>query len=100
MGYEEILTKRLLPKLKDRPLDAIDFACASALDAELVKEELSNSRRRNVIIVVRSVLRAAVDAGKLEAMPKLPALTKKGSKALIPLTRAQVEAILAASPKP
>lgn len=99
-GYEEILTKRLLTKLKDRPLEAIDFACASALDAELVKEELSASRRRNVLIVVRSVLRAAVDAGKLEAMPKLPALPKKGRKSLLTLTRVQVEAILAASPKP
>lgn len=58
------------------------------------------SRRRNVLILVRSVLRAAVDAGKLEAMPKLPALPKKGRKALRSLTRAQVETILAASPKP
>ncbi|UQA57411.1 tyrosine-type recombinase/integrase [Polyangium aurulentum] len=99
-GYEEILTKRLLPEIADRPLDEVDFAYASSLDAALVKEELSASRRRNVLIVVRSVLRAAVDAGKLPAMPKLPDLPKKGKKALLPLTRAQVDAILAASPKP
>jgi len=99
-GYEEILTKRLLPKLTERSLNTIDFACASALDAELVKEGLSASRRRNVLIVIRSVLRAAVDAGKLPGMPTLPDLPKKGKKALLPLTRAQVDAILAVSPKP
>lgn len=98
-GYEEILTKRLLPKLEHRSLDAIDFSCVSAIDAELVKEGLSASRRRNVLIVVRSVLRAAVDAGKLLAMPKLPGLPKKGRKSLLTLTRAEVEAILAVSPK-
>jgi integrase len=90
----------LLPKLTERSLNTIDFACASALDAELVKEGLSASRRRNVLIVIRSVLRAAVDAGKLPGMPKLPDLPKKGKKALLPLTRAQVDAILALSPKP
>ncbi|WP_437785346.1 tyrosine-type recombinase/integrase [Sorangium sp. So ce1097] len=92
-GYEEILTTRLLPRFVDRPLDGIGFEEVTKLDAEMVKEGLSASRRRNVQAAIRSVLRAAVDAGLLKEMPKLPDLPKTGRKKLPVLTREQVDRI-------
>ena len=97
-GYEEILSTRLLPRFGERRVDELAFEEATKLDAEMVQQRLSPSRRRNVQIVIRSVLHAAVDGGKLAAMPKLPALPKKGRKILVPLTRDQIERLLAASP--
>ena len=64
----------------------------------MAEEGLSASRRRNVLVTLRSVLRAAVDAKKLKEMPKLPSLPKVGKKVLRALTREQVEKILDASP--
>lgn len=97
IGYEEILTTRLIPKFGDRSLDGIGFEDASVLDAGMVLEGLSISRRRNVLVVLRSVLQAAVDLGKLKAMPALPQLPKLGKKSIGALTQKQVEAILAVS---
>ncbi|HSN97763.1 MAG TPA: tyrosine-type recombinase/integrase [Candidatus Nanopelagicales bacterium] len=98
-SYDEILSTWLLPRFGARPIDALSFADVTRLDAELVKERASPSRRSNVQIVLRSVLRAALDAGKLAAMPRLPALPKKGRKVLIPLSAEQVDQLLAvASP--
>ncbi|XXT23826.1 hypothetical protein WME94_20010 [Sorangium sp. So ce429] len=68
-GYEEILTTRLLPRFVDRPLDGITFEEVTKLDAEMGKEGLSASRRRNVQAAIRSVLRAAVNAGLLKSTP-------------------------------
>ena len=96
-GYEEILDTRLLPRFGERPLGSLGFEDASALDAALVQEGLSASRRRNVLIVLRSVLGAACDAGRLVAMPKLPKLPVVGRQVLRALTREQVETILALS---
>jgi hypothetical protein len=77
-GHEEILETRLLPRFGKRPISSIGFEDASALDAEMVKEGLSVSRRRNVLIVLRSILGAACDAGKLPELPKLPRLPRSG----------------------
>lgn len=93
--YDEILKTRLLPRFGDRPLDSLGYEDASTLDAELVKEGLSASRRRNVAIVFRSMLRHACEAGKLTEMPKLPALPKVGRTILKTLTMVDVEKILA-----
>lgn len=95
-GYEEIIASRL-DAWAARSLTAIDFAAVNALDAGMVGEGLSASRRRNVAITVRSILRAAVDAGELAAMPPLPRLPVKGRKIQSTLTVAQVDAILTAS---
>ncbi|WP_437759541.1 tyrosine-type recombinase/integrase [Sorangium sp. So ce1389] len=93
-GYEAILTTRLLPRFGDRPLNGIAFEEVTKLDAEMVKEGLSASRRRNVQAAIRSVLRAAVDAGLLKEMPKLPDLPKTGRKKLPAFTREQVDRTL------
>jgi hypothetical protein len=50
-GYEEIFRTRLLGRFGDRPLDALGFEDIAVLDAEMVEEALSASRRRNVVIV-------------------------------------------------
>jgi len=94
-GYEEILSTRLLPRFGARPVELITFQEVTKLDADMVRDGASPSRRRNVQIVIRSVLRAALDDGKIEAMPKLPSLPKKGRKVLVPLSVEQVEKILA-----
>lgn len=96
--YEEILSTQFLPVLKDRPIGAIGFADASSIDASMVELEASPSRRRNVQIVLRSVLSAAHEAGKLGEMPKLPALPKVGKKVLTVIKPHQLKAILDASP--
>ncbi|HZX00702.1 MAG TPA: site-specific integrase [Bacilli bacterium] len=97
-GYEEVLSTWLLPKFGERPLEEITFAEVTQLDAAMVRDGASPSRRGNVQIVLRSVLRAALDAGKLAAMPRLPPLPKKGRRVLIPLSVDQVEKILAVAP--
>jgi integrase len=96
-GYDEIIETRLLSRFGERPICSLGFEDASTLDAELVKEGLSASRRRNVLIVLRSVLGAAHDAGKLSELPKLPKLPTVGRQVLRTLTRHQVKQILAAS---
>lgn len=98
IGYEEVLRTRLLKTFGKEPIDKIGFSEVETLDATLVEEGLSASRRANIIIVLRSVLKASVDAGKLKVMPNLPALPKSGKKVLRALTAQQVESILAVSP--
>ena len=97
-GYEEVLSTWLLPRFDERPLDAITFTEVTRLDADMVRGGASPARRSNVQIVLRSVLRAALDAGKLTAMPRLPPLPKRGRKVLIPLSVDQVEKLLAVAP--
>lgn len=96
-GYKEILDTRLLPRFGGRAIASLRFEDAPALDAEMVSEGLSASRRRNVQIVLRSVLGAASDAGKLAGLPRLPKLPSVRSQVLRTLTRAQVEIILESS---
>jgi integrase len=72
----------------------------TALDADMLKDELSSSSRRNAHIVFRSVLRVAVDAGLLDALPKLPRLPKVGRRIPRSMHREDLEEILAkASPR-
>jgi integrase len=93
-AYEEILETRLLPKIADTPLPEITFELVNRLDAELVEAAASASRRRNVMIVLRSVLSAACDAGKLAEMPRLPKLPKVGETVLSVLSAEDVERLL------
>jgi integrase len=98
LGYDEVFRTRLIPALGDLPIGRIGLDTMTELDAGMVKEGLSASRRRNVLICIRSVLRDAHRAGRLAPLPAFPPLPKKGTKVLVPLRREQVEAILAASP--
>lgn len=97
--YDELLDSRLLPKLADTPLSEITFEVVNRLDAELVEGGIGASRRRNLMIALRSVLSAACDAGKLSEMPRLPKLPKVGQTVLFVLSTEEVERLLrAASP--
>ena len=98
VGYDEVFRTRLIPAFGDTALDRIGLDQMTELDAGMVKEGLSASRRRNVLICIRSVLRDAHRAGRIARLPTFPSLPKKGRKVLVPLRREQVEAILAASP--
>jgi integrase len=60
-------------------------------------EGLAPSTRARFHIVLRSVLRTAVNAGLLAAMPALPKLPKSGRKAVNPMRRGDLDAILAAA---
>lgn len=99
-SYDEVIGTRLIPRFKGKPLDVIDFAAAQKIDAEMADAGLSGSRRRNVAIVIRSILRAAVDAGKLASMPKLPTLPAKGKKIMRAISSSEIDAILKVSPEP
>jgi integrase len=97
VGYEQLLLRVVEPRFADLELTAITFDAVATMDAELATDGLKPSSRRNAHVVVRSVLRAAIDLGLLVDMPRLPKLPKVGKKVLRPLTRAQVDRILAAT---
>jgi integrase len=97
--YTERLNKMLLPRFGNTPLDELNGESLAKFDAELAKDELKPSSRRNYHIVFRSIMRVAVEAGLLEQAPKLPSMPKVGRKVTKPLRRADLDAILAvASP--
>jgi hypothetical protein len=94
--YEDRLTRLLVPRFGTLALEGITGDTLATLDAELVKDELSASSRRNAHIVFRSVVRVAVDAGLLDAMPKFPKLPKVGRRIPHSMHREDLEAILRA----
>jgi integrase len=97
-GYEKRLDAFLIPRFGDTTLADLGGEALSALDLELVKDDLAASTRRGIQIVFRSVLRAAVDGGLLGAMPKLPRFPKVGRKVVQTMHRADLDLILAAAP--
>ncbi len=97
LGYENQLNRLLLPRFGDLPLEAVNRVALAELDAELAEEGLTSSTRAKPHIVVRSVLRNAMNAGMIEAMPKLARIPKSGRKVLNPMRRPALDAILAAA---
>jgi integrase len=96
-GYDEILKGQIEPLLADVELRSVDFVCSADLDARLSSKKVSASRRRNVQVTLRSVLRAAVDAELLATMPRLPPLPKVGRVVIEPFPRERIEELLARS---
>lgn len=92
--YDVWLDVELLPRFGDRPLDEVDYLAVAELDAELCKQELKPSSRRNIAIALRSVLRNAVEVGSLVAMPKLPPLPKVGETVIRPPAPEDVETLI------
>jgi integrase len=80
-SYRTVLDVHLLPQLAELPLASIDGAAVRALDAELAREGKSRSLRRQIQIVLRSVVcKFAVEAGYLAEPPRMPRLPKKADK--------------------
>ena len=99
-GYDKQLNTLLGPRFGKVELAEINGSHLSELDAELARDKLAPSTRRNVHIVFRSVLRCAVAAGLLAAMPAVPKLPKVGRKVVSSFHRDDLDAILAvASPQ-
>jgi integrase len=99
--YEHRLGEVLLPRFGSRALAELRADDLAQLDAELARQDLSPSTRRNLHIVFRSVLREAEQAGLLDALPKLPKLPRVGRKMVRPLHRPDLDRLLrAASPRP
>jgi integrase len=99
-GYQLVLDLHLLPRFRDTPVAKVDGAAASKLDLDLTKAKLKKSTRNNVQIILRSVLRFAVDRKHLGAMPdSMPRLKKPEPSILEIPTDEQVRTILSeASP--
>jgi integrase len=95
--YEDRLDRILTPRFGNKALRELGMEAAQVLDSELAKSGLSPSSRRNMQIALRTVIRGAVEAGMLESMPKFPKLPKVGRKAVNPLHRQDLEAVLAVS---
>jgi integrase len=96
-SYGEVLKRVLEPRFGKTALADISLANVVELDADLVGDGLSPTSRRNVHVVLRSVLRAAKDAGLVARLPELPKLPKVGRKILRPLERRDIDAILVVS---
>jgi integrase len=97
LGYDDLIDRELLPRFGEFRLDEIGLANVAEMDVALAGDDLKPSTRRNVLVVLRSILRAAVEASMLESMPKLPRLPKIGRDALRPMLAAELELILAAA---
>lgn len=96
-GYNRWFDSLLLPRFGEQSLADVGGKALSELDAELVADELEPSTRANIHCALRSVLRCAVSAGFLPAMPKLPPLPKVGRRLVRPMRREHVDRLLAAS---
>lgn len=97
-GYTKILNGYLLDKIGDMPIDKIDAAKVRDLDAGMVRRGAKPGTRRQMAIVIRSIVcRYAVEAGLLPSAPRLPALPSQGAKMPSTMARAEVDAVLAAS---
>jgi len=94
-GYGQVLDGVLLPRFKDKPVVEIDGEAAAKLDLELTKDKLAKSTRNNIQIILRSVLRFAVERKDLAAMPSgLPRLKQPEPSILEIPTDDQVAKIL------
>lgn len=93
--YADRLNALLLPRFGDLPLEEITGESLARLDADLAKERRASSTRRNFQILMRSILRVALDAGLMTSLPKFPPLPSVKRKVMTPLRREHVDAILA-----
>jgi len=97
-SYENRLDSLLVPRFGDTPLADLTGEMLTALDAELAADGLKASTRQKVHIVFRSVVRLAVGAGMLAAVPAFPRIPRVGRKMVRPFHRDDLDAILAKTP--
>ncbi len=93
-GYNVTIDAYVMPRLAHRPLSDLNRKLFIEFDTELVEAGLSASSRRNILVVLRRILRTAVDAGWLEHMPHLPPLPRVGRTVVRSMSWETAEAIL------
>ena len=96
-GYDRVIDAELVPRLGKLRLERVDRQAVNEMDAELAGDGLKPATRANVQVVLRSVLRAAVDGGFIDEMPKLPRLPRPGQSVVQTLHPDEVEAVLQAA---
>jgi integrase len=99
VGYQEIVETYLEPRFSDRPLAELDGARTTEILARMDEEGLSISRKRNVLVVVRSIWKAAIAMGLAKEAPSLPPLPRLGKTELSLPTPQEVERLVAAAKK-
>jgi len=99
IGYEEIISTFLMPLLDGRPLAELDGVRTTMLLARMEGEGLSANRRRNVVVVVRSIWKAARAMGLSKETPALPALPKHGRTEVSLPSPQELERLLATAKK-
>jgi hypothetical protein len=96
-GYDRVIDAELVPPFGALPLERVDHQAVSEMDAELAADGLKPATRANVQAVLRSVLRAAVEGGLLDEMPRLPRLPRPGQSVVQTLHPDEVEAVVEAA---
>lgn len=99
-GYTNTINTHLLPVLGTMPIASIDATAVRRLDAKLVGSGMTVATRRNVLVILRSILRRfAPEAGFLAEVPQLPRLPRVGLKITRAMTETEFRKLLAvASP--
>ncbi len=75
-GYAKVLMAILVPHFGELTIDEIGLREVSEFDARRKAKKRRNATRRNYLVVLRSVLRFAVEMGYIDSMPRLPTLPK------------------------
>jgi integrase len=96
-GYDRVIDAELVPRFSKLSLKRVDRQAVSEMDAELAGDGLKPATRANVQVVLRSVLRAAVEGGLLDEMPRLFRLPRPGQSVVQTLHPDEVEAVLKAA---
>jgi integrase len=97
-GYRSAIDYHLLPRFKKTPLAGVDAGAVRSFDATLAAEGQGAAIRRNVQIVIRSIVcRYAVEAKLLPEAPRMPPLPKKAKKIPEVISAEQATAIIAAA---
>jgi len=95
--YNDRLDRILVPRFGDVGLADIKCEMLQELEVDLAEDKLAPSTRRNVQIVVRSVMHSALDAGMFAQMPRFPRLPKVPRKTPNPIHRDDIDAFLSKS---
>jgi integrase len=93
-GYGVIIETEIKPRYASTVVEELTKEAFIRLDTELVEAGQSPSTRRNILVVLRRILRSVVDAGWLERMPDLPPLPRVGRKIARAMSWKESEAIL------
>jgi len=94
-GYRKVVRTHLEPRLGKLFVSVIDAVAVRKLDAALVASGMSVSTRRNVLVILRSILRRfAPEASLLEESPVLPRLPRVGLKIVRAMTEEEFCSVL------